>query len=169
MSYRKWSIFGIVVVALCTGAALSIFWKQRMKPWNEQALRAEFFISATSGDMQAKICLYTVLNTTDKDYSLTTSSAITLMRWSQLTESLNGPVTSVTVQLPWFIPPGQKQEIKIIVPISETYLPDRYKSYARTDKEALYRVPTHSGFVLFDGDHRYKTNFPPCGHEKMVE
>jgi hypothetical protein len=84
------------------------------------------------------------------------------MRWSELTNSLNGPVSSVTVRLPLCIPPGQKQEVEFIVPISETYLPDRDKSYAGTDKEGLYRVPTHSGFVLFDKDRRYRINFPKC-------
>jgi hypothetical protein len=101
-------------------------------------------------------------NSTEADYSLQDLSAITLMRWSEMNKSLEGPVNNIKIRLPLFIPPGQKQEIDIRVPISETYLPDNYKSYAGTKKEALYRVPTYQGFVLFDQGHRYRINFPKC-------
>jgi hypothetical protein len=65
MAGKKLWIFGIGVTVLCTVAVVATFWTHRTKPWNEQAIRAELFIPATSGDGQAKVCVYTALNLTE--------------------------------------------------------------------------------------------------------
>jgi hypothetical protein len=130
--------------------------------WDQQALRAELEIPATSADHRLTICTYIVRNGTDHDYSLATSLGVTLMRWDESSKSLDGPTSTVTVRLPLFIPARQKQKVEILVPISETYLPDQRKTYAGTASEPLYRVPAYDGFVLFDPARRYRINFPKC-------
>lgn len=135
------------------------------KPWNKEALKAEFRSVGTSREDNF-LFQYVVENNSDIDYRINSMSGVSLGAKSKGYLAMCDDCVSLTI-LPAFIPAHQK----VLVPVELKYkIPGDLKTELNrttSDNESnvvqsyVERNYTHlEGFVLFDENTRYEIDFP---------
>jgi hypothetical protein len=146
-------------------------------PWNVGALKARYYMASLaatpgSGSTLAKVLEfeYDVTNTTDFDYKLEQTDALSIM--VQLKEGdglLNGFSSDVlglrhaafipakhTVRVTLFAPPyGFEKELA-----DDATEEERHKYHQEVEEHVTTKMQNLDGFVAFDSSNRYQINFP---------
>ena len=170
---------GFAILLSAVGGAL-VWYKGRPKPpkpWNKQAITAEYINVLPEGDKNDVSFHYVVQNNTDSDYRLDSDFGIeTTGRLRQ--ENGFAPFSShfVTAQYPLFVPAKSRVRMALSIPYpyperaKDKPTPDERKQYAATvAKYVTDEMGNLDGFALFDTINRYEIDFPSGWQQKKSE
>jgi hypothetical protein len=148
------------------------------KPWDTQAITAEYIKADVEGDKNTLVFSYTLQNNTDLDYRVEDASAITLgaKLKQENSISLGGP-DSFAADYPIFIPAHGRTRFRLHLPAYP--YENREKANATDDEEhdfytglAQY-LTNHTanldGFFLFDNAKRIEIIFPSGWQKRASE
>ena len=156
-----------------------VFWyttrPQPVKPWNQEALKSEYYRLDISDppdgiDCATKKCfkfLYNVTNKTDTDYKLSSETGLTMMTKLEDSKSLTSSKGDLHLATPAFIPSKQTVRVELIFPSygfdkpEPSYDDDKARIEFRKAMETFVRtkLPNLDGFVVFDEGNRYQIEF----------
>jgi hypothetical protein len=148
------------------------------KPWNQQAIKAEFDYPDTEGEANSIVVFYTLINDTDTDYEIRDGDSIRMAAKLGQQKSLSvennndylKPDTSV------FIPAHQRARFAIHLkfPYPEKLQPGAtndqghdFRTYVA--KYIVKEMGNLDGFVIFDEQHRYQIMLPSGWKDRAKE
>ncbi len=165
--------FGVAAGAVFAAAMVIgiVFWyssrPEPPKPWNTSGIVATYDDISTEGADHTFVFHYVVENKGARDYRLDSVSSTTLMAQLERQNSLSAMGEHVTIDLPLFIPAGQRQYVNIHLRyrFSEPYpskgTHEQKKAYkAKLQKYLNDEAANLNGFVIFDDINRYEIRFP---------
>lgn len=158
-------------IGFCAIAGFWLWYSERpkpSKPWNKQAITAEYDYVDPEGDKNSLTFHYVLQNNTDSDYRIGSDSGIEitnkLKRQKGLGEFANH---TITTNYPVFIPAKSRVWISLKIPYP---YPIKEKDNPTTDERKQYttevakyvtdELSNLDGFVLFDMSNRYEIDFP---------
>jgi|SRR5271157_5735462 len=178
-SAKKWFFrsagFGAgFALALAIIVATSIWYSDRPKqpkPWNTNAITAEFDRVTTEGDENTFLMYYTLVNNTNEDYRLRTDPDVDLMLHLSNQNSIVAPTKDnkkyITAEYPLFVPPHGRSRFAIHFwmrypekPKSGATEDERYNYSIQAAKYLVDTVKNIDGFVLYDNLNRYQISLP---------
>jgi hypothetical protein len=165
-------------IALCVIGGSWFWYEDRPKPpkpWNKQAIIAEYDYVRPEGDNDNLVFHYLLQNNTDADYRIDSDVGINLANRLKKQKSFGSFSNQyVTTDYPIFVPARSRVWIPLKVPypysIKEKDNPNKDERQEYTIQVAKYvtsELPNLDGFVLFDTLHRYEIDFPG-GWEKRA-
>jgi hypothetical protein len=158
-------------IALCAIAG-SLFWyngrPKPPKPWNKQAITAEYDFVRPAGDKDNLTFHYVLQNNTDLDYRVDSDVGIEITGRLRKEKGLRQFASHYeTTEYPIFVPAKNRVRMSIIIPypypIKEKDKPTRDEQKQYTTNVAKYvtdEMGNLDGFVLFDTLNRYEIDFP---------
>jgi hypothetical protein len=140
---------------------------QPSKPWNTSSVVATYDDISTEGSDNTFVFYYVLENKTAQDYRLEKGSSTALMAQLERQKSLTTDQDYLTIDLPLFIPAGQRQRVGVHLRYSfDEALPEKASDEQRKAyKEKLQKymndeMSNLNGFSLFDEKNRYEVRFP---------
>lgn len=138
------------------------------KPWNKQAITAEYNGVIPEGDKDFLAFYYTLQNNTEADYRVESDAGIDITGRLKQEKGFSqfGP-RYVTTQYPIFVPAKSRVRFSLSIPYP---YPIKEKEDSTTDEQKQYRTEVAKyvtdkmtnldGFALFDMSNRYEIDFP---------
>jgi hypothetical protein len=180
----RWKIILVKAAGLGAGfalmlsaiAALSIWYWNRPKPpkpWNKNAITAEYDSVRPDGKDDHLKFWYTLQNNTNEDYRLQNKAGVSITGALIKTHSFSQFSDDYEwTDFPIFVPAHSRVRIGIEIPytynLSEKENANHEERRAYSAQVAKYvtdKLSNLGGFVLFDDSHRYEIDFP-SGWEK---
>lgn len=166
-------------ITLCVVVGVWIWYIERPKPpkpWDKQAITAEYDNVSTAGDENFFSVQYILQNNTDVDYRLDSDSGVEISAKLQQQKGLaEFSRKTIAVEFPVFVPAKNRVRLPIILkyhyPVREKNDPTlEERKQFRTDvaKYITNEFKNLDGFVLFDTTNRYEIDFP-TGWEKRAK
>jgi hypothetical protein len=138
------------------------------KPWNKQAITAEYDYARPSGEKDYLTFHYILQNNTDFDYRVDSSSEIQIT--GRLKQEKGYSAFSnqyVTTEYPVFVPAKNRVWVSLSIPypypVKEKEKPTDDERKEFTTAVAKYiadKISNLDGFVWFDTRNRYQIDFP---------
>jgi hypothetical protein len=151
-------------------------WPKPPKPWNKQAITAEYDYVLPEGDKDNLVFRYILQNNTDFDYRVDSDAGINIANKMKRENGL-GTFAShyITSEYPIFVPAKSRASVSLRIPypypIKEKEDPtsDERKQY-RTDvaQFVTHKLSNLDGFALFDTSNRFEIDFPN-GWEQLAK
>jgi hypothetical protein len=162
---------------LCAVVGTWVWYRNRPeppKPWNKQAITAEYELLSTRGDENHVVFVYALQNNTDEDFRLDSDVGINLTaRLQEQKELAQFSQTYFSLEYPVFVPARNRVrlfiESKYKYPIKEeegATKEDRKQYRNALAKLVIDKWSNLNGFAVFDTIHRYEIDFP-TGWEKV--
>jgi hypothetical protein len=172
--------FGIgVTLALCGLAACLIWYNDRPKPpkpWDKQAIVAEYDGARLYGEKDDISFFYMLQNNTDLDYRIESKSGVEVTAKLKQEKGFSTfGAGFVTTDYPVFVPARSRVWIGLSIPYpyhtkeKDNPTPEERGQYSlAVEKYVTNELTNLDGFVLFDTSSRYEIDFPG-GWEKQVK
>jgi hypothetical protein len=156
---------------LCAVAGSWLWYNGRPKPpkpWNKQAITAEYDIVRPEGDKDNLAFHYILQNNTDSDYRVDSDAGIDISAKLKHEKGFSAFAPRyVTTEYPIFVPAKSRVRISLSIPypypIKEKDKPTTNERKQYTTDVAKYvtdEMGNADGFVLFDMSNRYEIDFP---------
>jgi hypothetical protein len=164
---------------LCAVVGVWVWYTERPKPpkpWNKQAITAQYDYVRPGGDKNNLTFYYTLQNNTDSDYRLTSDVGIEITIKEKQNKQLGDFAGKYeTTNYPVFVPAKSRVRFSLNIPypypVREKSNPTAEERKQYTTDVAKYVTNEFSnveGFVLFDTTSRYEIDFP-SGWEKRAK
>jgi hypothetical protein len=167
-------------VAFCAVAGSWIWYSQRPKPpkpWNKQAITAEYDFVRPDGDKNNLTFHYILQNNTDSDYRLDSDTGIEITGRLKQEKGFSAFANHyVTTEYPVFVPAKSRVWISLTIPYP---YPEKERDKPTDDERKQYttNVVTYvtdemgnlDGFALFDTLNRYEIDFPDGWEERAKQ
>lgn len=148
-----------------------VFWyssrPEPPKPWDTSSIVATYDGISTEGADKTFVFYYVLENKGARDYRLDSGSSTILMVQLERQKSLGAFGEHLAIDLPVFIPAGQRQHVEIHLrhSFSEPYpskaTHEQRKAYkAKLQKYLNEEAGNLNGFVIFDEINRYEIRLP---------
>ena len=161
--------------------ARGIYWYESRpkppKPWNTNAVKADFDYTSVEGDKNTIVFVYTLQNNTDFDYKISEADSVSLGAKLEEENSVSMREEKDFVKGDWgtFVPAHSR--VSFGIHIAYPY-PEHERSDASPDEKndftsrvAQYvnkEMPNLDGFVIYDRATRYEIVFP-SGWKKLAQ
>jgi hypothetical protein len=171
--FIKGAGFGVgfaLMLAILAGVGIW-YWNRPKppKPWNKQAIKAEFNYPQTEGDNNDIVFIYTLVNDTDFDYELRNMDSIKIAAKLNKEDSISMTNDREYLRPDEYVFVPAHQRARFGIHLNYPY-PQKEKSNATSDethdfrttlsKYVLSEMTNLEGFVIFDEGHRYEITFP---------
>lgn len=159
------SLLVVLALAFAAGLAVGVFYRAYpgAQKWSDRALTAtprSVYLEGERGK-ESPVFFYILENHTDRDYSAESPADIQMLVRDE--GALDSSwLQGVSVDLPIFIPSGEKGRVTVHFRMIESEQP---KSQDPNEIQAFIRDPKRTwhafdGFVLHDKRNRYRVHFP---------
>jgi hypothetical protein len=168
--------FAVIVCAVIGGA---IWYSERPKPpkpWNKQAITAEYDYVFPEGEQNNLVFRYVLQNNTDSDYRVKSNTGIDITGKLKQQNGFSNFDRFESVEYPVFVPAKSRVRVSINMPYS---YPTKEKANATGTETKEFRaavekfvtkeMPNLGGFVLFDTLNRYEIDFPNGWEQRAKE
>lgn len=171
----SWKRTVLVALAISLGLSLAVavvigvlaWYRSRPLPWNNEAIKATFDFINTENERNTTVFGYTLENKTRVDYRMQQRSDILIMSKLKRQKSLVSSDEDIKVDLPVFIPPGERLDFRIHLGLSYPHKPkagqtfEEQREYQKRVGDFVNReLGNLDGFVIYDKVNRYQINFP---------
>lgn len=168
--------FAVVVCAVIGGFIWYSNRPKQPKPWNKQAITAEYDYVRPEGDKNNLVFRYILQNNTDFDYRVDSDTSIAItgkLKQEKGYSDFGGPFGRyVTTEYPILVPAKSRVRIAINIPYAyptkekdKETSEERQQFSASVAKYVTGKFTNLDGFVLLDTSNRYEIDFP-TGWEK---
>jgi len=167
-------------LALCAVAGFWLWYSGRpkpQKPWNKQAITAEYDYVRPEGDKDNLAFNYVLENNTNSDYRVDSDSGVEITgELKQENEFSQFGRRYITTEFPIFVPAKSRVRISLSIPYTypikekdDPTLDERKKYTTDVAKYVMDKMGNLNGFVIFDTSNRYEIDFPNGWEERAKQ